>query len=254
LARRSMRSERIQFPNLDGYRLGGILDLPANGKPNGFAVFSHCFTCNKQYKLAVFLGRLLAEKGYGLLRYDFPGLGESEGDFSQTTFQGYVSDVRHASEFLRKNYSAPVMLIGHSFGGGASLAAAESIGSIKLVVTFAATARPADVRPGLQDAKEEAESTGLGRLTIDGKTLELRREFFDSLTDVELEPSVRALRAKLLAVHSTDDEIVPFENAQSLVKWAPRSELLRLEGAGHLFTNNEHVKQVIESIGRKLDL
>jgi len=247
-----MTSERVRFPNVDGYQLSGFLDLPEDGKPKGFAVFSHCFTCNKQYKVAVYLGRALAERGYAMLRYDFPGLGKSEGDFSQTTFQGYVSDVRHAAEFLRKHHSAPLMLIGHSFGGGASLAAAESVRSVKLVVTLAATAQPADMRPGLIDAREEAEATGLGRLNTEGQVHEIRREFFERLSEVDLEPSVRSLRAKLLAVHSTDDTIVPFDNAQTLVKWAPRSELLTFEDAGHLFTEEIHVKQIVDAIERKL--
>jgi len=247
-----MTSERVQFPNVDGYQLSGFLDLPEDGKPKGFAVFSHCFTCNKQYKVAVYLGRMLAERGYALLRYDFPGLGRSEGDFSQTTFQGYVSDVRHAAEFLRKHHTSPVILIGHSFGGGASLAAADSIRSVKLVVSLAATARPADMRPGLVEAREEAQTTGLGRLNTDGQNHEIRKEFFERLSEVDLEPSIRSLRAKLLAVHSKDDEIVPFDNAEILVKWAPRSELLTLENAGHLFTKEVHVKQIVDVIERKL--
>ncbi|MCB2210822.1 alpha/beta hydrolase [bacterium] len=251
-SRSNIRNERIHFTNKDGERLAGILDLPADGEPKEFAIFSHCFTCSKQYKVAVYTGRFLAEHGIGMLRYDYPGLGESEGDFSQTTFQGYVSDVRYAAEFLRKNYSSPTVLIGHSFGGGASLAAASSIQSVKLVVTFAATARPGELRPGFKSAYEEAQSTGLGRINTDGKPRELRKEFFDRLKEVDLEPSVRALRPHLIAVHASEDNIVPFENAETLVRWAPRSRLLKMDGAGHLFMDEQYVKPVTDEVAKKV--
>lgn len=251
--REIVRTERVEFTNMDGERLSGLLDVPREGEPLAFAVFSHCFTCTKRYKIAVHLGRLLAQRGIGLLRYDFPGLGDSEGDFSQTTFQGYVRDVRSAASFMQREYASPRVLMGHSFGGGATLAAAGAIEGVDLVVTFAATARPAELRPQFRVADEEAQATGLGRLETNGVQHELRKEFFDTLRNVTIEPSVRALQPRLLAVHAPEDSTVSFDNAEDLVRWAPRSELLRLEGAGHLFAREAHVTPVVDRIVELLD-
>lgn len=248
-----VETERVVFTNADGFELSGALDRPKGREPHAYTVFSHCFTCSKQFKAAVYLGRELAARGIAMMRFDFPGLGDSEGDFSQTTFTGYVQDIERAAGFLRKQYESPRALIGHSLGGAASLRAANRIESVELVVTLAATAYPGRLGSRLMSAREEADATGLGRLRVQGRSFQLRREFFDDLARSSLEETVRGLRPSLLVIHAPDDETVPYRFAETLLAWAgEKADHLKMDGAAHMYGNREHVETIAGAIAERI--
>ncbi|HER39828.1 MAG TPA: alpha/beta fold hydrolase, partial [Salinimicrobium catena] len=140
-----MNYKKVFFKNKEGNELSGYLELPLNKEPHSFVLFAHCFTCNKNFFAVKNVARSLSEKGYGVLRFDFTGLGESEGDFSETTFSGNVEDLLSAAEFLEKEHSAPSLLVGHSLGGAAVILAAKQLPSVKAVATIGAPSSPEHV-------------------------------------------------------------------------------------------------------------
>ncbi len=162
-----MRTERASFVGGQGTTLGGRLDLPDDAAPQAFAVFAHCFGCTKNLKTIGNLDRVLTAAGLGVLRFDFTGLGDSEGDFSDTNFTSNVSDVAAAAEFLASNYAAPTLLIGHSLGGAAVMQAAKSIGSARAVVTIAAPADLTHLGATIVDQAPDIEADGRGRSRLD---------------------------------------------------------------------------------------
>lgn len=242
-------TRRVEFTNREGVQLDAQLELPKGKKPHAFALFAHCFTCNKNYKAPVFISRHLAEQGIATLRFDFPGLGGSSGDFADTTLTTNVSDVVDAARFLADEYSAPRALIGHSLGGAAVLLAAEDIPSAELVVTLAAPSRPGKLGHRLQKAKDQADREGIGVVEINGREFRLKKAFFEDLVNNSLDGHVANLDRKLLVVHAPDDQTVPFDSAQELMEWArlPKS-LLKLEGGDHLITKPELAEQIANAI------
>lgn len=155
-----MRSERVRFANDEGLELAAILDRASDAQPDAYAVFAHCFTCTKDYKAPSHISRALAATGIAVLRFDFAGLGESDGDFAATTFSSNVTDLVAAARFLAAEHAAPRLLIGHSLGGAAVLEAAHRIDSVAAVVTIAAPAAPEFVLRHLADRREELERAG----------------------------------------------------------------------------------------------
>lgn len=243
---------RITFENSRGLRLCGHLERP-NGPVRAWGLFAHCFTCNKNYKAPVFLGRQLAELGVGMLRFDFPGLGASEGDFADTTLSGYVQDVVSAAKWLETNESAPSVLIGHSMGGASVLLAAGKLPATQLVVTLAATATPSNLRTTLAKAYEQAKTFGTAELTTAGRTHQLRLDFFEDLLRLDVQKAVGSLECNKLFVHDPEDDTVPYENAKQLHGWAhPPRSLLTVQGAGHLFTSEEILGQIAGAITARL--
>lgn len=240
---------KITFENGRGLKLCGHLERP-NGAVRAWAIFAHCFTCNKNYKAPVYLGRQLAERGVGVLRFDFPGLGASEGDFADTTLSGYVEDVRYAAAWLEQSEEAPRVLIGHSMGGASVLLAASSLPSVEIVTTLAATAKPANLRHNLAKAYEQAKKFGTAELTTTaGRTFQLRYDFFEDLQRHDIQRAVQHLEKNLLIVHDPDDDTVPFESAKLFEEWAnPPRSLLSLPGAGHLFTDEQILSQIAGAI------
>jgi alpha/beta superfamily hydrolase len=136
----------IQFTNKEGTKLSARLELPADKRPMNFAIFAHCFTCNKNYRAVRQIGHAMAAKGFGVLSFDFTGLGESGGEFSDSTFSGSVDDLIAAAEYLTENHRAPALVVGHSLGGSAALLAASRLDSVKAVVTIGAPAEPQHVK------------------------------------------------------------------------------------------------------------
>jgi putative redox protein len=140
-----VRFEKLEFNNWNGHKLAARLDVPADKTISAYAIFAHCFTCTKNLNAVVNIDRALTSRGIAVLRFDFTGLGESEGEFAQTSFSSNISDLLAASEFLKQHYAAPKLLIGHSLGGAAVLHAAAQIGYCKAVATIAAPADPSDL-------------------------------------------------------------------------------------------------------------
>lgn len=240
-----MATERITFPGSTGDALAARLEVPTQGRPRAWALFAHCFTCSKNVKAAVNITRALSRLGVGVLRFDFTGLGESEGDFADTTFSSNVEDVVAAARFLESEYDAPALLIGHSLGGAAVLQAAGSLPKVRAVVTIGAPADPAHVRHLVSSAEEEIEREGEAVVSISGRDFRIRKQFLDDLEEQPGEELVRSLRRALLIMHSPIDEVVAVDNAARLYKAAkhPKS-YISLDDADHLLTKSEDSEYV----------
>lgn len=236
-----MQFEKLYFDNGDGKRLAARLDLPLDEKPSGFALFAHCFTCTKNLNAVVNINRALALHGIAVLRFDFTGLGESEGDFTETDFSTNVADLVSAAQFLARAYEAPKLLIGHSLGGAAVIQAASKIDSVEAVSTIGA---PADLGGlfSFMDSVllERLENDGEVSVDIAGKNLKIKKQFFESLRQENMNQSIRNLHKPLLIFHSPVDQIVSIEQAQKIFAAAnhPKS-FVSLGEADHLLSRRE---------------
>jgi len=236
-----MQFQKLSFKNAAGRKLAARLDLPVDEKPSAYAIFAHCFTCTKNFNAVVNIDRALAMRGIAVLRFDFTGLGESEGDFAETNFSTNVSDLIAAANFLAEHYEAPKLLVGHSLGGAAVLQASAGIPSTQAVATVAAPADPSHlVRFLSKDSKEELEIRGETTINIVGKDFKIRNQFLEDLRQSSMESMIRGLRKPLLVFHSPLDEVVPIENAARIFMAArhPKS-FISLDRADHLLSRRE---------------
>lgn len=236
-----MPTETLAITTVDGHQLDGALELPS-GLVRGSALFAHCFTCTKQSRAAVSVTRALARQGIACLRFDFTGLGGSEGDFGRAGFATDMADLVAAADILRTRFAGPLLLIGHSLGGAAVLASAAIIGKDK-IAAIATIGAPSDVPHVLHNIKGDLEAIrrdGTGEVTIGGKAFTLSRDFLDAVADVDLLAQVGKLRLPYLCLHSPTDTIVGVEHAGALFQAAfhPKS-FVSLAGADHLLTRNE---------------
>lgn len=235
----SKGSHRLEFPGSQGNALAARLDMP-EGKVQAYALFAHCFSCSKDVFAATRVSRSLTEAGIAVLRFDFTGLGHSEGDFSNTNFSSNIDDLVSAADFLRKNHKAPSILIGHSLGGTAVLAATHHIPETRAVVTIAAPADPQHVKELLHDDIDTIEQQGYAEVNLGGRPFTIQKQF---LTDVAAQPQaerIRTLGAALLVMHSPVDRIVGVDNARKIFDLArhPKS-FVALDGANHLLSRRE---------------
>ena len=231
-----MRTERFEFPNADGHRLAALLDLPI-GEPTAFALFAHCFTCGKDNLAAKRISERLAMIGIAVLRFDFTGLGHSEGEFAATHFSSNVDDLVAAADHLRKAHRAPAILIGHSLGGAAVLAAAHRIAEARCVVTVAAPSDPAHVTGLFKEQVGAIRDKGEAEVTLAGRPFTVRREFLDDIAEQMLMDRIAHLHKALLIFHSPTDELVGIDNATRIFVTAkhPKS-FVSLAGADHLLS------------------
>ncbi|MEV6294723.1 alpha/beta hydrolase [Streptomyces sp. NPDC051896] len=213
------------------------LDLP-EGTPWAYAVFAPCFTCGKDWLAAARICRELAERGIAVLSVDFTGIGESGGDFADSTFSSDVDDLVRAADHLRENFTAPSLLIGHSLGGAAVLAAAHRIPETAAVATIGAPAGPEHVVHTFGGRREEIERNGEAEVSLGGRVFHIRREFLDDISAQPQAERIRRLRHALLVLHSPIDETVGVENAQRILDAArhPKS-FVAIDGADHLLTD-----------------
>ena len=232
-----MRKEAFAFSNASGGRLSARLDLP-DGQVRAHALFAHCFTCDKTSKAAVRISRALTGLGYGVLRFDFTGLGDSDGEL--TGFSGNVEDLIRVAEQMQAQGRAPALLIGHSLGGAAILAAAGQIASAKAVVSIAAPSEPAHVLKQLGGGLEKIEREGRAEVFIGGRPFTLDRTFVEDVRMQHLKERVATLRRPLLILHSPRDAIVGIDNAAAIFNAAhhPKS-FISLDTADHLLTKGE---------------
>ncbi len=232
-----MQTRKVSFPNPDGESLSGILSMPA-GPPRAYALFAHCFTCGKNLKSAARLSDALTGAGIAVLRFDFTGLGQSEGDFSKTSFSSNVADLVAAARFLEREYAAPGILLGHSLGGTAVLQAAPDVPSAVAVATIGSPADPEHVLGLLGDARAEIESAGAAEVDLGGRGFLVRRQFIEDLAAHDLPRAVGTLKKALLVMHAPLDATVEIDNATKLFTAAkhPKS-FVGLDGADHLLSN-----------------
>jgi putative redox protein len=230
-------TERFQFPGSEGQQLAAALELP-EGKTLAYALFAHCFTCGKDVLAAKRIAVALAAKGIAVLRFDFTGLGSSEGDFANSTFSSNVADLVRAADHLRETREAPTILIGHSLGGAAVLAAAGQIPEAKAVVTIAAPSDPAHVTHFFADRIEDIRKHGNVEVSLAGRPFHIKREFLDDIAEHNLMDHVARLHKALLIMQSPTDDTVGIDNATRIFVAAkhPKS-FVSLPGADHLLSD-----------------
>ena len=233
-----MSLQKVTFTNTAGQELSGRLELPADRHPHNFALFAHCFTCNKNLGAVRNISKALVNNGFGVLRFDFTGLGESEGDFADTNFSGNVNDLVCAAQWLETNHKAPSLLVGHSLGGAAVIFAAAEIKAVKALATIGAPSHPKHVQHLLKSGLEEIRSTGQAVVNLSGRDFTIKKQFIDDLESRSLPETARKLRKPVLILHAPQDETVSIKNAEEIYHAAyhPKS-FVSLDGADHLLMN-----------------
>jgi len=228
---------RVSFKGSAGHELAARLDLPA-GPIRAFALFAHCFACSKDVLAARRISAALSEAGLGVLRFDFTGLGSSEGEFANTNFSSNVEDLIRAADFLRANYWGPTLLVGHSLGGAAVLAASPSIPDAKAVVTIGAPADVSHVLRRFGASLDDIRAKGEAEVALSGRPFTIRRSFVDDAEAQRLEDRIRNLGKALLVMHAPLDEVVGIDNASRIFLAAkhPKS-FVSLDDADHLLSN-----------------
>lgn len=243
-----MTTEKFQFPGSDGQLLAASLDLP-DGVPVAYALFAHCFTCGQNVLAAKRIAEGLAKHGIATLRFDFTGIGASEGEFANTTFSSNIGDLVLAADHLRKTRRAPSILIGHSLGGAAILAATSMIPEAKCVATVAAPSDPSHVTHWFKEQVPEIREKGELEVSLAGRPFRIKREFLDDIAEHRLTETVAKLHRPLLLFHSPTDNTVGIDNATRLFVAAkhPKS-FISLTGADHLLTQKQDAVYVADMI------
>jgi putative redox protein len=239
-----MPADRFDFPNGQGQRLAGLLDLPS-GPPRAYALFAHCFTCGKDIRAAQLIAEALTALGIAVLRFDFTGLGGSEGEFANSTFSSNVSDLIAACAELRRTRAAPAILIGHSLGGAAMLAAAGDIPEARAVVTIGAPSDPGHVTGLFKERLDELGTRTDIDVVLAGRSFRIGRDFVEDVRGQVLSRHISSLRKALLIFHSPEDAIVGIDNASTIFMAAkhPKS-FVSLAGADHLLSRRRDASYV----------
>ncbi|MEO3429967.1 alpha/beta fold hydrolase [Pelagibius sp. CAU 1746] len=232
----SIRSEKVTFSGAGGDILAARLDLPP-GRPRAYALFAHCFTCNKDIFAASRIAGALAMQGIAVLRFDFTGLGASEGDFANTNFSSNIADLLCAADYLRRTHAAPKLLIGHSLGGAAVLMAAAQIPEATAAATIGAPADPAHVAAHFTEARPEIEAAGEAEVLLVGRPFRIKKQFLEDIENHKLERAVADLRKALMVFHAPRDATVGIDNASRIFLAAkhPKS-FVSLDDADHLLS------------------
>ncbi len=241
--------ERVEFPGASGATLAARLDR-AQGEPRAFALFAHCFTCGKDLVAASAIAGALNEQGIAVLRFDFTGLGSSEGEFANTDFSSNVADLVAAAQYLRERFLAPRLLIGHSLGGSAALAAAGRIEEVTAVATIGAPADPGHIEHLLGEATGEIERSGEAEVLLAGRRFRVQRQLLEDVRSQALLPAIAGLDRALLVFHAPADEYVGIESAREIFEAAkhPKS-FISLAGSDHLLTRRDDATYVGRVLG-----
>ncbi|MEL6861521.1 MAG: alpha/beta fold hydrolase, partial [Pseudomonadota bacterium] len=210
-----MRSDRVEFTNLDGTQLSGVLEVPS-GPVKAWALFAHCFTCSKKSLAASRVARGLAANGIGVLRFDFTGLGESGGDFSTAGFSSDVSDLIDAAAWMKREGKPISLMIGHSLGGAATVVAAGQVEDVQAVVTIGAPSDADHVIEQFRESVPEIEAKGAAQVQLGGRPFTLSREFLDDVKTASVRDAAEKLRKPFLILHAPGDDVVGIDNATQL--------------------------------------
>lgn len=240
--------KKIALRNSNGETLHGVLDLPANKKVHQYALFAHCFTCSSQLAIARTISGELSQYGFGVLRFDFTGLGNSEGNFTDTNFSHNLSDLEAVYQYMSTHYRPPSLLIGHSLGGAAVLASSLGLKEVKAIVTIGAPADPFHLSKMLPN-KEELSQHEETSISIGGRPFKIKKQFLDDLESHDLEKIIPELRLPLLILHSPQDKVVGIENAAKIYQLAhhPKS-FISLDHADHLLSRKKDSLYAAQSI------
>jgi putative redox protein len=238
-----VKTTSVTFENRVGYQLSGLLDVPDGGVPRAYGLFAHCFTCGKDLKPFANMNAAMTEQGLGMLRFDFSGLGRSEGDFSESNLSSNETDLIDAAAFLSREHAPPKLLIGHSLGGVAMLRAARHIAEARAVVTIASPADPSHLGKKLSRARDEASEVGESQVAIGGRHFTLKKQFFDDLEETGISEELSNLNKALLIMHSPNDTMVDIANAALLFQGArhPKS-FVSLGDADHLLLEEKDAR------------
>jgi putative redox protein len=250
-----MKTKTIKcvFKNTSGLNLDARLDLPVDFNTNenirAFIVFCHCFTCSKETITTYRLSRLLAEQGYGVLRFDFSGLGNSEGDFSDTTFSGMQDDLNSAINFLKENYRTPQFLMGHSLGGTTAISVAKDHDEIKAVVTIASPSEPQHVLHHFGDAVPLLEKNEAASFSVASRRFDIKPDFLLDVRAFDMQENLSKLNKPVLIINIENDALVEANNAQDIQQWVKaETKLVTLKNTDHLLTNREATAEAAEII------
>lgn len=238
-----MKFQKVSFKNVAGQQLSGRIDFPLIGHPRAYVLFAHCFTCSKNLKSVDHISQAFTQLGMAILRFDFTGLGQSDGDFADTNFSSNLSDIVDAYNFMNENFEAPQIIVGHSLGGAAVLNAATGLEKVKAVATIGAPSSPDHVTHLFDEGRKEIEEKGEARVNIGGRPFKMKKQFLDDLESRRGDNSIKNIGKALLVMHSPQDTIVGIENAQEIYVQAmhPKS-FISLDGSDHLMSKEEDAK------------
>jgi len=244
-----MRTQKLQFTNAEGQELAARLELPVDRHPHAYALFAHCFTCTKNLSAVRNISRALAQKGFGVMRFDFTGLGESEGDFADTNFSSNIQDLVAAARFLEEEYGTPKLLIGHSLGGAAVLRAAYELEAVEAVATIGAPFDPEHVSHLFSESEETINEQGYAEVKIGGRPFTVKKQFLEDIQTNKMIDRIKELDKALLIMHSPQDLVVAVDNAAKIYKaaWHPKS-FISLDGADHLLSEKTDSRYAGEMI------
>ncbi len=241
--------KKIKFTNRSGQKLSARIEFPIEQSPKAYALFAHCFTCSKDLNAVRAISRSLVQEGIAVMSFDFTGLGQSEGEFADTNFSSNVSDLIDAALFLKNEYEAPQLLVGHSLGGAAVLFAASELPFVSAVATIGAPAEPLHVSHQFESAKPELEARGVAEVSLAGRPFTIKKQFLEDLTGHKIEQTLPHLKKALLILHSPQDTIVGIQNAARIYQAAkhPKS-FISLDGADHLLMNKADAQYAAQMI------
>lgn len=243
----SKHRAKIEIQGTQG-KLAAILEKPGP-HPKAFVLYAHCFTCGKHSLAASRISRGLVAQGYAVLRYDFAGIGHSEGQFEDTNFTTSVDDLVMVADYLKENYQAPAILIGHSFGGAVVLGATSKIKSIKGVVTVAAPSKPCHVIKQFAEFEDEIMTKGQADVLLSGRPFVMKKQFLDDVYNQNQDETIRKMKTPLLVFHSPRDTTVLIKEAEHIYNYAkhPKS-FISLDPADHLLSSSKHAAYVASSV------
>jgi putative redox protein len=240
-----VKIKKLRFPGSQDYELGARLDLPDEGEPTAFALFAHCFTCTKNLKAINNIDRALTDRQIAVLRFDFTGLGESEGDFAETDFSSNVKDLLAAADFLAAHYEPVKILIGHSLGGAAVIQAANQVPSCVGVATIAAPADLDHLKHILLSKNQEIREKGEAKVVIGGRQFTIKEQFLDDLERTNMRQAITQLERPLMIFHSPSDNVVDIKNAYEIFQAAQQPKnYISLDQADHLLMQEEDSRYV----------
>lgn len=245
-----MKHQKLEIKNRNGLSLSTSIDTPIDKKPIGYAIFAHCFTCNSNFNAVRNISSSLTEKGFAVVRFDFTGLGNSEGEFANSHFAANIEDLEDVNQFVTEQYAAPVLLIGHSLGGAAAVVAASRLQNIEAVATIGAPASPLHTAQHFESQVDPDQKTENTTVEIGGRKFDINQQFIENFKSIDVPSIVKKLKKPILILHAPFDETVSIKNAEELYTQAfhPKS-FVSLDSADHLLSNPADSRYVGNVIG-----